>query len=98
MGSSLLTYDKNQDDNAAINKEYEKILRHKKRNIQLSETIDTQIKYLQSLIIRLEDMQAAESIKYVVDVTKPTDPSGKYKFCIIFDEAICTKEAWIEVI
>jgi hypothetical protein len=47
--------------------------------------------------VRLEDMQAAESIKYVVDVTKPNDSNGKYKFCVIFDEAICQKEAWVEV-
>jgi hypothetical protein len=31
-----------------------------------------------------------------VDVTKPTDSSGKYKFCVIFDEAICTKENWVD--
>ena len=89
--------------------ETEKMLRNKRRTVNTNDTVDCQIKYLQNLIIHLEHMQAAESVKYVVDVAKPTDPQGmlneklliflgKYKFCVIFDEALCPKETWVDVI
>ena len=53
------------------------------------------VDYLRRLIIRLENQQAAESIKYVIDCKKPERAGGQYQFCVIFDEALSHNECWM---
>jgi len=57
---------------------------------------NTMVNYLKKLIVRLENQQAAESVKYVIDCKKPERTGGKYQFCVIFDEALSHNECWVD--
>ena len=52
-------------------------VQHKKKKIMgASEAIDTQINYLAKLILSLENRQAAESIKYILEAKKIDNNDG----------------------
>ena len=48
----------------------------KKKNVFASDTIDTQVKYLAGLILSLENRQAAESIKCILETRKFDEDDG----------------------
>jgi len=66
-------------------------------NNKMADLKNVMVDYLKKLIVRLENQQAAESIKYVIDCKKPEKAGGQYQFCVIFDEALSQNECWVIV-
>ncbi len=67
-------------------------------NNKMTDLKNVMVDYLKKLIVRLENQQAAESVKYVIDCKKPEKTGAQYQFCVIFDEALSQNECWINVI
>lgn len=66
-------------ESGSINRE--NLLMTKKQQLETTRVIETQIKYLKHMLISLENRQAAEAIKCVIDYGK--DPEdGNYKMNI----------------
>ena len=84
------------DDFSPFVYKHETHCKNKQCGIFSQESLKFQAEYLRSIILKLEDIQTAESIKYVIDCRKRLD-YNEYEFNVIFDEAISGSNVWIPV-